>query len=241
MNTIKKIIICVLCVAVIAGGVTALTTPDLFIRYEEDTAFTYIEEDGGLILTQYEGECENLIIPSEIDSKPVKGIRGAFCSNDTLKHVRVSDGIEVIDYMAFYGCTSLVKAELPSSVRTIGHAAFLGCIMLSGIDIGDGVEEIMPFAFSDCYTLRKIELPDGLSFIGENAFSRCNSLAKLVIPASVEIIGGVTQEKDGSEPADQRGSIERSSFDSCDRLTLKVNEENKWYCITDGVLCSKVK
>lgn len=239
MSRTKQTVTIIVCLIVIAAGIFTLADPDALIRYREDTNYEYTEENGSIVLTEYKGDYENIIVPSQIDSKPVKAIRGAFLNNQTVKNVKVSDGIEVIDYMAFYGCISLVKVKLPDSVKTIGHAAFLGCMSLERIDIGSSVEEIMPFAFSDCTFLKNITLPQGLLFIGENAFSRCRHLEDLTIPSSVEVIGGVTQEK-GEGNTDQRGSTERTSFDGCERLKLKIADDNPWYAYEDGKIIKKV-
>ncbi len=238
MSKLKQTLIIILCLAVIAAGIYTLANPDIFIRYREDIDFTYTEEDGSLILTKYNGNAENLIIPSEIDEKPVRAVRGAFCNNLTLENVIVSEGIEEIDYMAFYGCASLVKIKLPDSVKTIGHAAFLGCMALERVETGSSLTEIMPFAFSDCIFLKRIALPDGLLFIGESAFSRCKRLEKLTIPESVEVIGGVTEKK-GKNVSDQRGELLHTVFDGCDSLEIKIADNNPWYKIENGAIASK--
>lgn len=239
MNKTKQIIASIVCLIVIAAGIYTLADPDALIKYKSDTNFEYIEEDGGIVLTEYKGEEENLIVPSEINSLKVKAIRGAFCDNETLKNVKISDGVECVDYMAFYGCTSLVKVRIPSSVKTIGHAAFLGCMALETVIMGDGITEIMPFAFSECIFLKNITLPQGLLFIGENAFKRCVHLEKLTIPASVEVIGGVTVKKDSKKETDQRGSVSKTAFDGCDRLELEIADDNLWYAIEKGKITRK--
>lgn len=239
MNKIKQTVTIIVCLAVIAAGIFVLADPDALIRYKTDYDFTYTQEDGGIVLTRYNGECENLIIPSEIDSIPVKAIRGAFLNNGTVKNVRVSEGIENIDYMSFYGCTALVNITLPDSVKTIGHAAFLGCMALEKVKTGAFLEEIMPYAFSDCIFLKKLTLPQGLLFIGENAFSRCIRLEKLSIPASVEVIGGVTEKKGGEKGEDQRGSLSHTSFDGCDKLEITIDENNPYYCVVNGKITAK--
>lgn len=239
MNKTKQIIASIVCLIVIAAGIYTLADPDALIRYKtDDKNFDYIEEDGGIVLTEYNGEEENLIIPSNIDSKKVLAIRGAFCNNETLKNVKISEGVESVDYMAFYGCTALVKVRLPSTVKTIGHAAFLGCMALETVITGGSLKEIMPYAFSDCIFLSKITLPQGLLFIGENAFKRCTHLEKLSIPSSVEVIGGVTLEK-GQEGEDQRGSTDKTSFDGCDRLRLTISDDNPFYAIESGKITRK--
>lgn len=239
MSGLKQKLIIIVCLLVIIGGVFALGNPDLFISYKTDTDFEYIEEDGSLILTKYLGENENIIVPAEIDSKPVKSIKGAFLNNIMVKNVRISEGIETIDYMAFYGCTSVLSVLVPESVKTIGHAAFLGCMSLETVEMGGGVTEIMPYAFSDCTFLSNIILPENLEFIGEKAFSNCSHLQSLNIPAAVKVIGGITQPKDDSQVIDQRGTLLRECFDGCALLEITIDEDNPFYEVKEEKIVQK--
>lgn len=239
MSKLKQTLTIIVCLIVIAAGIFTLVNPEIMTRYKTDTDFEYTEEDGGIVLTKYNGTCENLIVPSEIDSKPVKAIAGAFCNNIIVKNIKISDGIETIDYMAFYGCTSVEKIFIPRSVRSIGHAAFLGCLALETVEGAAGVEEIMPYAFSDCVYLSTLSLSQELLFIGENAFSGCERLEKLMIPASVEVIGGITQSKE-DKVIDQRGSTAHTAFDGCEKLSLEIEDGNSWYAVKDGEVIRKV-
>lgn len=239
MSALKRKLIIIICLAVIAGGTFVLSNPELFLKYKTDTNFEYIEEDGSLTLTKYLGDKKNLIIPAEIDSKPVRSIKGAFFNNITVCNVKISEGIESVDYMSFYGCTSILKIELPSSLKTIGHAAFLGCLSLEEVVMKPGVIEIMPYAFSDCPSLEKITLPGTLEFIGDSAFSKCVSLKTLTIPASVKVIGGVTVADDSGEPVNLAGTLNESAFEGCSRLELSVDEGNPWYCVKNEKIVIK--
>ncbi|MDD6021825.1 MAG: leucine-rich repeat domain-containing protein [Oscillospiraceae bacterium] len=240
----KKIVVAV-CLAVIITGSYFLIKPHGFVRYVTDSAFEYTESGGGLILTKYTGGEENLIVPSNIDGKPVLALEGTFCANISLKNVRISEGVLSVDYMAFWHCVSLESVELPDSLETVGHAAFDKCISLKKVTVGKNLTYIMPYAFSGCLSLESFTLPQGLRFIGENAFENCSGLRNIYIPESVEIIGGVTGEKtnnaDENEKAydEQKGSVKRQSFSGCGDLKIEISEENPYYQVSDGKIMSK--
>lgn len=239
MSRVKQTVTIIVCLAVIITGIYTLVSPDVFIRYVRDENYSYTEEDGALTLTKYNGDGKNIIVPSEIKGKPVKAIKGAFCNNHNISNVKVSRGIEAIDYMSFYGCVSLLEVTLPDSLKSIEHAAFCGCISLEKVKTGKGLKEIMPYAFSECTFLKKITLPDGLKFIGKDAFSNCRHLEKIKIPASVEIIGGVTEKTDKEGYLSQRGSTENTAFDGCDALKIEISDENPFYSIINNVISRK--
>lgn len=233
MSKKKTAAIISVCIAVIAVGIIALAAPDAFIRYKTDFSFDYTETEDGIVLTRYTGNEKNLIVPSRIDGKKVVSLRGTFCRNDTVENVRLSEGIETVDYMAFYECFSLVNVFLPDTLNSIEHAAFFGCIGLEKVHTGKNLKEIMPYAFDGCTFLREIELPEGLLFIGQAAFKDCSRLQKIFIPASLEVLGGVTENKDIASEIDQRGSTKHPVFDGCDSLKISIDENNAYYYL-DG-------
>lgn len=121
----------------------------------------------GIIITRYLGKGIAVVLPSQIDGLPV---------------------VEVAT-KAFYGCVSLVRVSLPSSVRMIGQHAFDGCTKLARIELPDGLREIRHHAFHKCVSLAGIVFPRSLQVIGQDVFSSCGSLVDVVLPNSVKEIG----------------------------------------------------
>ena len=68
---------------------------------------------------------------------------------------------------AFYGCSSLVKIEIPVGVEVIPESAFHDCISLTKVTLPEGLKEIGDYAFSGCYYLDNLRLPKGLISIGD--------------------------------------------------------------------------
>ena len=73
--------------------------------------------------------------------------------------------ITSIKKFAFYGCTSLTSATLPSDVETIEESAFYGCTQLE-----------------------TVTLPDALTTIGKEAFKNCSKLPSITIPENVTVM-----------------------------------------------------
>ena len=90
-----------------------------------------------------------LVIPSEIDGKPVKAIAAnAFANRNDIVEVDVASGIESIGNSAFAGCSSLRRVTLAPSVKTIGDSAFSGCAALTSITLHEGLTSIGIYAFA---------------------------------------------------------------------------------------------
>lgn len=90
------------------------------------SVFTYQIVDGTAIITGFVGNDENIIIPSMIDGFKVSGIAGNAFEDYGIKSVIISNGVEYIDWFAFYNCESLIAVTIPSSVSKIGYSAFAG-------------------------------------------------------------------------------------------------------------------
>jgi len=131
--------------------------------------FGYIETNLGkeIEIINYKGSDEAIVIPSEINGKPVTSIgSGALASYHFLKNV-----------------------EIPSSVKEIGDRAFYNCSKLENVIINSSVEKIGSYAFSECDKFVFFVVPEGVTTIGEGAFSYCSGLKMLLIPSTVKTIG----------------------------------------------------
>jgi len=123
------------------------------------------EEGSEYELVSFNSKAEELVIPSEINGKPVKSIGNSAFSCSAVRKVTVPDGVVKIDNYAFESCTSLESIILPDTVETIGFNAF-----------------------SDCSSLREFRFPASLKSLGINSFSRCTSLEKIYVNSALERI-----------------------------------------------------
>lgn len=162
----------------------------------------------------YNGTNTTVIIPAEIDGKPVTSISAnAFKGKTTVTSVTIPDTVTSIGANAFElsGITSVaipaavtsigdgafrdcanlttLSFEPSTTLTTIGQMTFQGCKKLTAVTLPDSVTTLGQAAFLQCLALTSINL-DHVNTIGENAFFQCNSLIDLVIPNTVSQING---------------------------------------------------
>ena len=117
--------------------------------------YDYFINDLGVVLTKYNGNDKEVIVPSEIDGKAIVKIEGTFYSNNSIEEVILPEGITIIGEQAFYGCTNLKNVILPKSTEIIDNYAFAYC----------GIKEII--------------LPANTHYINEGAFLGCSNLTAI--------------------------------------------------------------
>ena len=135
------------------------------VRSSSESSSSYSSDDytsDGLIIengvvTGYEGEIRNAIIPEQWNGITVTEIASH----------------------AFYNCGSLKSILLPNSIVSIGNGAFYGCRSLASIDIKNGIKTIYVQAFALCSSLERIFIPKSVIEIGSTAFERCSSLVAI--------------------------------------------------------------
>ncbi len=109
---------------------------------------------------------------------------------------------------------------VPEGVAYIGATAFFLNENLTNITLPEGLTAIGAGAFFGCDKLTGITLPDSLMIIADNAFYGCESLTSISLGKSLEILGD-------------------DVFAWCyDLEAVEVDDENKNYYDTDGVLFS---
>ncbi len=176
MKTIKWLLGLCLMVLVVCGSSVSVQAyssshfTDDGIKYE---AYTDIDV---ITITGYKGTNETVIIPSEIDGKPVTEISGAFFNSRIIKHCTVPEGVYEIysdKQWGFRKPTTLESVSLPSTLKTIGDGAFAECCNLSSITLPEGLTSIGGGAFSDC-SFTEIRIPDSVTSINGYIFGNSN-------------------------------------------------------------------
>ncbi len=121
--------------------------------------------------------------------------------------VVVPDGVTTVGRNAFYGCSNVVRVDLPASVRVVEPYAFTGagitafelpvsmntvpahlleeCSSLRSVTLHDNVTTIEEYAFARCNRLTSLHLPDALTTLGEHAFYKCSSIPAIDVPGGV--------------------------------------------------------
>ncbi len=161
-----------------------------------------ILDDGTAMLTQYSGDAESVIIPSEVDGMTVTVIgKDAFVNHEELKSISIPDTVVEISEQAFFNCWNLENVVMSKNVEKIGKYAFSG---LYEVDLPNSLRELGYGAFSDC-KFTSIVIPAELAIIPEYAFGS-TMLTEVVIPSNIQI-------------------IDKSAFKYCSQLkTVEIKE-----------------
>lgn len=179
-------------------------------RFTEDNQFRYRIEDQEIIIEEYLGLSEYIIVPSVIEGMPVACIGENAFYGAHVTHVVLQEGIRRIEEMAF-GESGLQRIDLPDTLEYIGDAAFADSLLKS-VAIPDSVTELgfAPFGgatglttvslskslrclpercFFENLSLNQIIIPEGIESIGDECFYFCNTLISIVLPSSLKTIG----------------------------------------------------
>lgn len=129
--------------------------------------------DGTMMITEYMGSSESVVIPEEIMGKTVVAIgEGAFADHPSLQYVSVPSTVTSIGDKAFYGCSSLKTVEVPSGLEEIGDRAFSDCVSLESLYMSDGLADAPG---------KGVAFPYSLQTLGDYAFQGCSNITSVVI------------------------------------------------------------
>ena len=108
---------------------------------------------------------------------------------DTLKEVKLGDGVKDIPNYFLSGCTKLETLEIGNGITKIGNRAFEQTNITS-IAIPDSVTVIGKQAFNRCTSLKEVNIPKNskLETIGDGAFYDTRVL-KMYLPGGVKTLG----------------------------------------------------
>ena len=135
---------------------------------------------------------------------------------DTLKEVKLGDGVKDIPNYFLSGCTKLETLEIGNGITKIGNHAFEQTDITS-ITIPDSVTAIGEQAFNGCTSLTEVNISKNskLETIGNRAFQQTN-ITSIAIPDSVTVIG-------------------KQAFNRCTSLKeVNISKNSKLETIGDG-------
>lgn len=144
----------------------------------------------GVSTSEEEGVLLDLVIDEFYRKKPVTSVKlGAFRGNESIRSVKLSEGIVSIGNRAFYNCINLEKVEFPETLSVIGTAAFQSCTALTEVVLPDSVTSLDLLTFGYCTSLERVAFGENLSAIGDSVFYSCTALQEVVFPDSLQTIG----------------------------------------------------
>jgi hypothetical protein len=160
---------------------------------------------------------ETITFPASLQI--IEGWAFRFCEN--LKSIDIPDSVTEIGELAFEFCTELEKVKLPNKLTILKRQTFGGGKKLKEIDIPSSVKIIEEYSLGWSKSLETIHLHDGLEVLDD--LRNCKTLKNILIPKTVkEIASGIF-----------RGS--------CFMTEIRLDENNPYFCILEGALCSKDK
>lgn len=243
------LILCLLLALVCAAAAEEITCGD----------YTYtLLNDGTAKITGYTGSNAHLILPAELDGKPVTAIREwAFSYNESLTKVTIPDAIVDVSLTPFLQCSNLSVIEVSSKHPTLAvidgilynmPQKALICYPLglahTEYVIPHGVESIDDNAFSSAVKLTSVTIPSSVTRIGYDAFSECTALANVTIAEGVTTIHGYAFSGCDALTSitlpDSLTSIDRNIFArSASLKDIIVSPEHPVLAAADGVLFNK--
>ena len=154
--------------------------------------YYYKETEDGIILLYYKGDDREVIIPSQIDGKPVTEIGPDCFHRKNVASAVIPEGVKVIHSYAFRNCIALENVTVSKTVEHIGIHAFdntpwyknlnerfvivgAGSLikyngMSETIEIPDNVTDISCAFANNTVKVTSITIPEGVKYIAGNAF-----------------------------------------------------------------------
>ena len=165
-----------------------LCTGTLTAGAEEYNGFVYknlyIQE---LIITDYNGNAEELEVPYQINSVRVTTLADGLFEGSSVKRVTLPDTLVEVSCRCFKG-SKVEYVKIGAEATIIEEEAFADCSALRRVIFTGHQQLIRADAFRNCTSLLSVRLPETLYQIGENAFSGCTSLKEVTVLNSDALI-----------------------------------------------------
>ena len=181
-------------------------------RTANKDGFVYNIGTGDITIFGYEQDEENVVVPAEIDGRPVKRIAQNAFRHKRMQSLTLSEGIEYVTSLFAGQCTELKKIILPSTAKivAVGSDVFVtgldgfvdNCSKLEEIEVAeenpyltaiDGVlyDKTLTSIMAVPSSLKNeiIHIPEGITSIKGLAFAGNKNIRKVVFPDSVTSIG----------------------------------------------------
>ncbi|MCM1113450.1 MAG: leucine-rich repeat protein [Muribaculum sp.] len=213
----------------------------------------YKVEDSVLLLQGYTGGEPRIVIPWEVDEKPITNINRAkdfpkdvdlYCypqengiayelTEDKKGVVITGCGGGLTDGYPFIALPATID-DLP--VVRIGDEAFKGSESLQGIILPEGLKEIGEDAFRSCGKLAYVQLPDTIKSIEKGAFVNASSLTEIILPEGLETLGTLTFSGSGLKEVQLPTTLEITTNSFASSLKAVTVADGAAYYVENGAV-----
>ena len=173
---------------IVSGMVDSFTTSGIYslgpdsIKEAPASDFEYTVDQDEVRLEAYTGSKEYVIVPGEIEGKPVTSMGDNVFYETSVRFVSLPDSIREMGHHTFGGCTRLVYTFMPDSLEVLPDATFESCFRLRDPGLNDGLKKIEQTAFWGNNYLTELYLPKTLEEIDDNAFVGSDYLGYIIVP-----------------------------------------------------------
>ncbi len=213
--------------------------------YEADWEYKESTWNGpGLVLTTYKGTDINVVIPSEIDGKPVVELDSYLFKNKGIQSVKMPDSITELGVLVFWNCNQLKKVEFGDGLDYIGRDTFRDCPNLTEIILPQNLIGIGSYAFWGCSGLEHITLPDNLKTVSWGAFAECESLSQIELPEGLEEVALDAFSGTGIRKLYIPKNVNKiitSDYSPTNIMEYSIHADNPFYSDYNGMILSKDK
>ena len=163
---------------IMTKSLTSIEFPDSLVSIGNYAFSPFSNGYGGSFGIYVESNLESVKFGSELKSIGEQ----AFFKNEKLKTVQFTgDKLSIIDYAAFYFCTSLTEVTLSGDDLIIGSNAFKFDTALKSVVLNSGVKTIGSNAFDYCTSLENVNIGNDVERIASNSFYYNTNLKQLVL------------------------------------------------------------
>ena len=153
-------------------------TKDNFKNFPETDKkyFSYNDWNEGVVIEGCSSEEKVVVVPKEINGKPVLAIGERGLANmQNCEAVVLPDTVRVISKSAFTVDKVMKFVYLGTSLKKIGDLAFNGCSKLEFVEFPEGLESIGKLTFSHNVAIKYIKIPSSVTELPNVFFFRENS------------------------------------------------------------------
>lgn len=193
MAKLKRAVSCLLAAVMLLG--MCMFVPAAAAAETAD-GLVYEEANGEITITGYTGAGGEVVIPAEIDNKPVTQIAAqAFRVSKVpaalnITKITIPDSVTTMGNGVFFGCSNLQEVVFPENVSIPSTASmFRDCTALQSITVPKNVTALNMYMFQNCESLETISFPEGslLVLIEVLAFKK-TAIQEIELPKNLEKI-----------------------------------------------------